>query len=246
MNRPIKVISLSHSLERRKIFSELNAHIDFEFFDAIDGAQLMPEVDRSPDLFEPGLRYNAGAIGCAMSHLMLWQEAADTYQPVTIVEDDAILRKDFHEQTARAIARLPDGWDIVVWAWNFDSILSLNVMPEVSPAVALFDQGRMRESIRDFQAMTRAPSLLPLDKCFGTPAYSISPTGARRFMAECFPLKNFQLFFPVLNSTLPNNGIDIAMNRIYGSTNSLCSLPPLAVTKNEHAVSTIQHRSRGQ
>lgn len=243
MNHPVKVISLARSLDRRRMFSELNAHIDFEFVDAVDGAQVMPEVDHSPDLFEAGLRYNAGAIGCAMSHLALWQEAAYGDHPVTIVEDDAILRRDFHEQAARAIAGLPDDWDVVVWAWNFDSILSLNVMPEVSQAVVLFDQARMRESIGNFQAMATAPSLLPLDKCFGTPAYSISPAGARRFMAECFPLKNFQLFFPVLNRTLPNNGIDIAMNRIYGATRSFCSMPPLAVTRNEHAASTIQHRS---
>ena len=74
-------------------------------------------MGNSPDLFEPGLRYNAGAIGCAMSHLMLWQEAADTNQALTIVEDDAILRHDFHDQAARAIERLPADWDIVVWAW---------------------------------------------------------------------------------------------------------------------------------
>lgn len=242
MNHPVNVISLARSIERRATFSKLNAHIDFTFFDAIEGAQLMPEIDHSPDLFEPGLRYNAGSIGCAMSHLMLWQEAAGSEQPFTIVEDDAILRKDFHEQAARAIARLPEEWDIVVWAWNFDSILSLNVMPGVSQAVVLFDQQRMRESIADFQAMTNAPSLLPLDKCFGTPAYTISPAGARKFIRECFPLKNFQLHFPVLDRTLPNNGIDIAMNRIYASTNSFCSLPSLAVTKNEHALSTIQDR----
>jgi GR25 family glycosyltransferase involved in LPS biosynthesis len=240
VNHPVKVISLARSLERRKTFSELNAHIDFEFFDAIEGAQIMPELNSSPDLFEPGLRYNAGAVGCAMSHLMLWQEAAETGRVLTIVEDDAILRHDFHEQAARAIERLPQDWDIVMWAWNFDSILSLNVMPDVSQAVMLFDQGRMRESIAGFQTTTKEPWLLPLDKCFGTPAYAISPMGARKFMLNCFPLKNFQLHFPVLNRTIPNNGIDIAMNRIYSATGSFCALPPLAVTKNEHAASLIQ------
>jgi len=243
VNHPVKVISLARSIERRKAFSELNAHIDFEFFDAIEGAQIMPEVNNSPDLFEFGLRYNAGAIGCAMSHLMLWQQAAETDQVLTIVEDDAILRHDFHEQAARVIERLPADWDIAVWAWNFDSILSLNMMPDVSPAVMLFDQARMRESIANFQSTTKAPQLLPLDKCFGTPAYAISPTGARKFMLNCFPLKNFELYFPVLNRMIPNNGIDIAMNRIYSATNSFCALPPLAVTKNEHAASLI-HQGR--
>lgn len=240
MNHTVKVISLARSLDRRQTFSMLNAHIDFAYFDAIEGAQLLPEVDSSPDLFESGLRYNAGAIGCAMSHLMLWQEAAETGQVLTIVEDDAILRHDFHEQAAQAINRLPADWDIVVWAWNFDSILSLNVMPGVSQAVMLFDQEKMRASVASFQGMTAVPSLLPLDKCFGTPAYAISPSGARKFMRECFPLKNFQLYFPVLNRTLPNNGIDIAMNRIYSLTSSFCALPPLAITRNDHDISLIQ------
>jgi len=113
-------------------------------------------------------------------------------------------------------------------------------MPGVSQAVMLFDQEKMRASVASFQGMTAAPSLLRLDKCFGTPAYAISPSGARKFMRECFPLKNFQLHFPVLNRMLPNNGIDIAMNRIYNLANSFCALPPLAITRNDHAISLIQ------
>ena len=240
MNYPVKVISLASSLDRRMNFSNVNAHVDFEFFDAIEGAQIMPELGNSPDLFATGLMYNAGAVGCAMSHLMLWQEAASTNKPITIVEDDAILRHDFHEQVDKAIASLPNDWDIVVWAWNFDSILSLNVMPDVSQAVMLFDQSRMRESIAAFQAMKSETSLSRLDKCFGTPCYTISAAGARKFMENCFPLENFELYFPVLNRLLPNNGIDISMNRIYSTTNSFCALPPLALTPNEHTTSLVQ------
>jgi glycosyl transferase, family 25 len=239
----IKVISLTRSIERRKQFAERHAHIGFEFFDAVDGSGIISDLNSFPDLFEPGLRYNAGAVGCAISHLTLWQEAADTDRIITICEDDAILRHDFEAQAARAIAGLPDDWDIVVWAWNFDSILSLNLMPDVSSTVMLFDQARMRESVGHFQAMRDTPSLLRLDKCFGTPAYSISPGGARKYMRNCFPLRDFQLHFPVLNRMLPNNGIDIAMNRIYSATNSYCALPPLAITKNEHTSSLI-HEGR--
>ena len=75
---PVKVISLTRSVERRTQFAELNAHVDFEFFDAVEGSPVMSRLDSFPELFEPGLRYNAGAIGCAISHLTLWQEAAET------------------------------------------------------------------------------------------------------------------------------------------------------------------------
>jgi GR25 family glycosyltransferase involved in LPS biosynthesis len=240
MKHVVKVISLTRSVERRERFSQANAHVAFTFFDAIDGAQLYHELNHTPDLFEPGLRYNAGAMGCATSHLMLWQEAASGETPFTIVEDDAVLRHDFHEQSANILASLDPEWDMVVWGWNFDSILSLNIMPDVSPAVVLFDQQKMRGANGAFQQMSGTPAVLRLDKCFGTPAYSISPRGARKFLLNCLPLKNFEVFFPVLNRALPNNGIDIAMNRIYSQTVTYCSLPPLAITNNDHGESLIQ------
>lgn len=240
MNPPIRVISLARSTERRQAFSEANRHLDFSFADAVDGTSIVHAVNNAPDLFEPDLPYSAGAFGCAMSHLGLWQEAADGDQPVTIVEDDAVLRHDFAAQSAALLASLPPDWDIVVWAWNFDSILSLNVMPGVSPAVMLFDQDGLRRAFAEFQAMQAPPVALPLDKCFGTPCYTISPRGARKYMLNCFPLSRFELFFPVLNRELANNGIDIAMNRIYSLTNAYCSMPPLAATPNEHAGSLIQ------
>lgn len=244
MTPPIRVISLARSLDRRQVFSDVNRHIDFTFSDAIDGATIMHEVGHAPDLFEPGLPYSAGAYGCAMSHLSLWQEAVDSDRPVTVVEDDVVLRHDFEARSEALLATLPPDWDIVVWAWNFDSILSLNVMPGVSPAVMLFNQDHLRKSLGEFQAMQGLPAALRLDKCFGTPAYTISPAGARKYMLHCFPLKRFGVYFPVLDKELPNNGIDIAMNRIYGQTNAYCSVPPLAATPNERATSLIQNRSR--
>lgn len=240
MSPPIRVISLARSLDRRQAFSAANAHVAFTFSDAIDGSTILHEVNHAPDLFEPGLPYSAGAFGCAMSHLSLWQEAVDSGQPVTIVEDDAVLRHDFDMQSAALLATLPSDWDICVWAWNFDSVLSLNLMPGISPAVMLFDQNQLQNGLASFQAMTDKPSALPLDKCFGTPAYTISPAGARKYMLNCFPLTQFEVFFPVLNRKLPNNGIDIAMNRIYSETKAYCSLPPLGATPNEHATSLIQ------
>ena len=242
MNPVVKVISLARSLDRRQSFSERNAHVAFEFADAIDGRTIMHEVDNAPDLFEPGLDYSPGAFGCALSHLALWQEAADNGYPVTVVEDDVVLRHDFEAQSAALLAQLPEDWDMVVWAWNFDSILSLNVMPGISRTVMVFDQDGLRKSLGRFQAMQDKPCALPLDRCLGTPAYTISPAGARKFMLECFPLENFNLAFPLLPTKVRNNGIDIAMNRVYPVTNSYCSMPPLAVTPNEHASSLIQNQ----
>jgi glycosyl transferase family 25 len=239
MQNTVRVISLARSLERRASFAAINSHIDYSFFDAVEGATIMPHIRQLPELFDGDIGYLPGAVGCALSHLSLWKEAADTHQVVTVLEDDAILRRDFHEQCARALDSLPADWDVVVWGWNFDAQVSLNVMPGVSPALLTFNQDQLRQTIPGFQGLNTVPSLLPMESCFGTPAYSISPAGARKFIASCFPLTRFTHRVTGLPHPMPNNGIDMAMNRIYGVTNTFCSLPPLAVTRNDTPNSTI-------
>lgn len=236
----IKVISLNRSIERRLNFRQINTQSNFIFIDAVDGLDLSAAEIEEKKLFQKNLPYTPGAYGCALSHLNLWEESITHNRVMTIAEDDAIFRLDFEEKNSQLIDTLPSNWDIVLWGWNFDSILSLNVMPNISPVVMLFNQDQMRASVDAFKASTDTPKLFRLDKCFGMPSYSISPSGARKFKSLCFPLENFNLFFPLLNRSLPNNGLDIAMNRIYSSTNSYACFPPLVITKNEHPISTIQ------
>ncbi|WP_413458135.1 glycosyltransferase family 25 protein [Herbaspirillum huttiense] len=237
---PVRVISLDDAHARRASFAKQNQHLDYEIINAVRGTQIAADVLGNRNLFAPDLKYSKGALGCALSHLAAWFEAIDTQQPVTVAEDDAIFRHDFHQQQQQIIANAPADWDILVWAWNFDSILSTNAMPGISHAVMVFDQNQLRQKTLEFQQSTQTPVLLPLDKCFGTPAYTISPKGAARFVEECFPLSNFMLYFPVLNRNMLNNGIDIAMNRVYSQCQSYVAFPPLAITKNEHEISSIQ------
>ncbi len=234
------VISLKRSASRRSSFEARNPHLQFKYFDAIDGSQYPPETMLGKGVFSPGLPYTAGAYGCALSHLSLWAKAIESQVALTIAEDDAVFRSDFHEAQNRLLASIAGEWDIIVWAWNFDSILSLNIMPGISTVVASFNQRQMRSAVDNFVSSRETPALLKLDKCFGTPAYSISPIGAERLMSLCVPFDNYSVFFPGLNRALPNNGIDIALNRYYPSVNSFVCLPPLAVTKNEHEISTVQ------
>jgi hypothetical protein len=44
----------------------------------------------------------------------------------------------------------------------------------------------------------------------------------------------------MVNPRFPNNGIDIAMNAAFSNINAYVCVPPLIVTKNEHAESTVQ------
>ena len=235
----INVISLERSVRRREVFSQLNGHIEFEYFNAVDGSAITRQMIESSKLFQDSLPYSSGAYGCALSHLALWDKAINEDCVVTVAEDDAVFRFDFVAQSSRIIHEMPSDWDIILWGWNFDSILSISVMPGVSPVVAVFNQDQFRVSVDNFQNLEQNACTFRLDKCLGMPAYSISPVGASKFKSLCFPLANFNLYFPLLNRSLPNKGIDIAMNRVYKTTNSYCSFPPLVITKNEHSHSTI-------
>jgi glycosyl transferase, family 25 len=238
---PIKVINLQRSVARRENFNRDNAHLAYEFVEACDGSKLTPEQIGDRRLFIPPLPFpSRGAYGAALSHLQMWERTIELDRPLTIAEDDAVFRHDFREASTALIAQLPQDWDFVLWGWNFDSILSLMSLAGVSPAVMVFDQDLLRENIAPFQASTIQAHPLGLDRCFGIPAYTISPAGARKFREQCFPMKNFEMFFPVLNRNIPNTGIDIAMARLYSVTGSFVAFPPLVATRNEHVSSTIQ------
>lgn len=236
----IKVISLERSQERRDTFKRANPHLVYEYFNAIDGRSYTKEQIAETKLFREGVEYSPGAIGCALSHHTLWTETLRAGEPLTIVEDDAVFRRDFNQIYANTIANAPQDWDMIVWAWNFDSVLAVNVLPNISPVVMAFDQEEMRKSIPKFQDMKQPTTLLRLNKCFGTPAYTISVKGAKKFRAMCFPITKFAVSIPIVKKAVPNGGVDVAMNRAYSMTNSYVCFPPAAVTANDINISTVQ------
>jgi glycosyl transferase, family 25 len=236
---PVKVISLERSVERRAEFRRYNSHLGYEFVDAIDGATLHPDVISRLGLFKPGLSYKAGAYGVALSHYRLWDETVHTGRPLTVAEDDAIFRLDFARTHTALLAGLPADWDLVLWGWNLDSVLAMQIMPGVSSTM-YFDYLQLLEKVEEFQNGVGHPQLFRLDKCFGLPAYSVSPQGARKLIAQCFPLDGFTLTVPLIGN-VPNFGLDVATCRIYAAINSFVSFPQLAMTKNDRLASTIQN-----
>jgi GR25 family glycosyltransferase involved in LPS biosynthesis len=236
---PLKVISLERSVERRAEFGRRNGHIPYEFFNAIDGLALQPDAISRTGLFQSGLPYRAGAYGAALSHHTLWDEAIRADHPLTVAEDDAIFRLDFARTQAALLHELPTHWDIVLWGWNLNSILAMHVIPGVKTAM-YFDYQQLLGEIDTFQKGTPHSRLYRLNNCFGLPAYSISPAGARKLKSLCFPLTRFSLTFPLLGD-VPNFGLDVATNRIYADINAFVSFPLLAMTRNDHNLSTIQN-----
>jgi GR25 family glycosyltransferase involved in LPS biosynthesis len=236
---PVHVISLSRSADRRASFARNNGHIPFTFVDAVDGSTLTRAEVEATGHFLPGLHYTAGAYGAALSHLTLWQQAAQGPASMTIAEDDAVFRHDFESAQARLLDSLTPGWDFVLWGWNFDSLLSLRPLPGLFGTMG-FDATRLLPDLAGFQAATNPPSAFRLAYGFGLPCYSVSPAGAAKLIAACFPLRDFGMHVPIAGN-IRNEGIDIATNRVYGALEAFASFPPLVVTPNDRTRSTIQN-----
>ena len=89
----VHLINLDRSTDRLARFREINGHVEnVRRFAAIDGAAADLSSLIARGVLGPGIRrfYSTGAIGCALSHLALWDEVIRTQKSSTICEDDAI------------------------------------------------------------------------------------------------------------------------------------------------------------
>jgi glycosyl transferase, family 25 len=232
--RPIRVISLARQPGRRSEFLRRNSHLPSTFLDAVDGHALTAEQIRESGLFLPEVQgtYDAHAYGVAMSHWQLWNEAADGGEPVTIAEDDALFRHDFESRSESVLAALPGDWDLVLWGWNFDSVVCVHPMGDGSPVAMLFDQPRLRASLDGYQSLETPVQAFRLERAFGLPAYTLSSRGAAKLLPLCFPQRQVSVWLPVYNRFLENIGVDVSTNAAYPRTQSFACFPPLAVTPN--------------
>jgi len=238
----IRVINLDRSKDRLLTFETLNSHLNLKFrrFSAVDGKDVPrgPLVQRG--IITADLCYRDGALGCALSHLALWDLAIEQNQTLTVCEDDAIFNRGFDVAAESLIKAVPRDWHVILWGWNFDSILLFDMIPGVSPCLGIFNQDRMRMGIDAYQSASLMPRPFRLARAFGTVGYSVSPMGARAMKQHCLPLRNLEVFFPGLERVLPNSGLDIMLNDAYPRINAYVSFPPLIITGNLHSISTVQ------
>ena len=90
----IKIVNMEHRLDRKnsmiKLMSEYNLDNDYEFINAIDGKKLTPNIYLKKLFIDNTFKYMRGVMGCALSHLFLWQQLLDDKMNdyYIILEDD--------------------------------------------------------------------------------------------------------------------------------------------------------------
>lgn len=227
----IFVISLEKSKNRKEIFDDYNSkYIKYTYFDAVVGKTLnIDKLDES--IFKKGsINYSHGAIGCALSHLQLWEKCIELNKPIIIMEDDAIVSKDFNKHINNLMNNLlPKNWDIIQLNYNFDSILSYD-NTNFERCVSIFNKTKVTKThISNFVNSKINTTIAKLNNCFGMSAYIINPNGAKKMKEMCFPLDNRIINIPFLNDIMCHT-IDCMMNSIYKDISAYVSILPFVIT----------------
>lgn len=121
---PLRVVSLSKSVERRAFVSHglHEQNVSFEFWEAVDGVNDML-YESEVSLYLDDVRgkyvryrndYELRKFGCDLSHIRLMHRMlSETGDFGLALEDDAALEPDFVNRLDFAMSQLPSDWDIL-------------------------------------------------------------------------------------------------------------------------------------
>ncbi len=236
----LTVITLDRTPERFKQFCAWNRNYQIRRFRAADGKTLSRAQCIQDKLITKDNEYIPGALGTALSHVTLWRHCAAGAEVFHIVEDDIVLRSDFWETAKTKLAAFSD-WDIVLWSHNLDWPVVVGPILGGENAIIQYGAKDTVTKLEAFQATTTSSALLPLVSAAGIGCYSLTPRGAVKLLTTCLPIGNTRARFAAEDQLGWNNtGIDVEMARHYRQLQAFIAFPPLAVTPNEFAKSTIR------
>lgn len=231
--RTIHVIHLPKAIQRRKTFLALNTidGIHFEFVEGVDSNRLDFEELIRRKLIKRGTTFRTP--GCSLAHRKVWLRAVETQTPLTVCEDDVVIRKDFPEQFSKCLKVLPHDWHILLLGYNFDSFLDVDVIAGIERLSGHFTNKKLTiPLLKKFQRWACPVSVLPLCHAFGTPGYAVSLSGAKFLLRNVFPLRNLPVLLPHEGRTMRAFSMDALMNRLYSKMKAFACLPPLVVSPN--------------
>lgn len=173
-----------------------DAGLQCERVEGVNGARLSAEEVRG--VADPICQKvcTTGVIGCALSHMTCWRHVVERGLPMALIlEDDVTLVPDFREKMARALAKTPSDWHILVLGcFNCQPVVqhTVNFLFRQDP---MFNNGVVRE-LRFFG---------------GTHAYLVSQAGAR-FLLERAPKIKYHIDLQIAR---------ISGIRLYGVTEDI-------------------------
>jgi len=227
----IFVISLERSTDRKVVFDNYNSkYIKYTYHTAVDGKTVNIDMLDSTIFKKGSKNYSNTAIGCALSHLQLWEKCIELDKPIVIMEDDVIVSRDYNKHINNLMNNLvPKSWDIIQLNYNFDSVLSYN-NTNYETCNCVFNKHKMTKTdITNFVNTKINTTIAKLNFSFGMSAYVINPNGAKKLRDLCFPLENRILYVPFLQKIMSFT-IDCMMNTIYKDILAYVCIIPFVIT----------------
>lgn len=178
---PIFVISLKNSPRRAVISRHLaSLELEFEFFDAIYGKALSENELAKIDYDFYPRNYNArkpltlGEIGCAMSHIKLYEHMiANNIQEAIIFEDDVFLNFHFKLIFKTALEKVSKNKEIIFLYHGKAKILPFTK--------SLPERYKLAKYMR--------PSKNSKRSIISTAAYYLTNQGARKLLNHAYPIR---------------------------------------------------------
>lgn len=235
------VINLARTPDRLAQFLKQNSGtgIDFRRFEAADGGAITDEEAVRLKLIKPGTKWNSrGTIGVALSHRQLWEATVAEKKPRLVFEDDAYVREDARDVFNAAVAGLT-AWDIILLGYNTDALVEFKVAGDFDMSALFTEKHPKAAQLERFTRSRDPSSLFRLRYAFGISGYAISPLGAEKLLARCFPMDNRMLVFKAAKNQFPAFSIDGMMNAFYGEIDAYLFVGPLALPLNDWSTSTI-------
>jgi GR25 family glycosyltransferase involved in LPS biosynthesis len=240
------VINLERTPERLAAFLEQNADcgIPFRRFEAADGARLSEDEAVRINLIKRGTNWRtAASLGVALSHRTLWEATIAEGRPRLIFEDDVFIRSDALAVVADALAGLA-AWDIVLLGYNTDALVEFNIAGPFDMSGLFTAKHPKAAQLRKFVGSRNPAHLFRLRHAFGISAYAISPSGARKLIARCFPMDNRVIEFKAAQNRFAAFSIDGLMNAVYRDIDAYAFVGPLALPLNDWESSTVDVRKK--
>ena len=240
------VINLARTPERLESFLKQNAAtgIVFHRFEASDGATISDDEAVKTNLIRRGTRWRTRAtVGVALSHRRLWEATVADDRPRLVFEDDVYIREDFAAVFPPAIATI-GAWDIVLFSYNTDALVEFNVAGDFDISALFTVKHPTAQQLSRFVRSRNATGLFRLRHAFGISGYAVSPAGARKLLARCFPMDNRMIEFKAAGNRFPAFSIDCMMNTVYRDIAAWAFVGPLALPLNDWETSTVDVRKR--
>ncbi|WP_234571675.1 glycosyltransferase family 25 protein [Rhodohalobacter sp. 614A] len=201
----VYVISLKRSSDRHALIKERLDGLNYEIFWGFDGRELEYKDMHRQGLYHPNLskllkkrkgkpakNMSRNQIGCALSHVGVYEEIIkNNYSKTLVLEDDPIINFGAADSLEKALQEMPDTWDFLYLGYhgankNPTTLLKLqkNVLTITSKLVKPFERLRMiDEDVMDgWFAKPYSENLEKAGTYLGTYAYGITPEGAKKIL----------------------------------------------------------------